>query len=1047
MKSTPSPVIHLHCHSNHSLLASGFSPEEIALQAKKWLMSAVAITDTNSVSGAIQFYNACKALGVKPIIGAQITQENNPHSEVVILAKNRAGYQALCQLITRRQLNKSVRIISELRRLHQLGHTQNLILFTPCWTILEAMKRDGIPIYAELTLGGGYREEQWYLTCKKIQAAGIPILATAAVRFAEKEGFDLLRILRAIEQNCSPDNLSKDALLNSTPEHYFKSTEAMNNTYFQYKEALENSCKIAESCTIDLEQSKWELPQFQTERPQRLLNHLACSGLRERVNILNPAYLKRLRYELNMIRRMGFTHYFLVVWDILQYAKANRIPSIGRGSAANSLVSYTLGITHVDPIMHNLYFERFLNPHRSSPPDIDLDFCWRRRRKILAYVFKKYGAKHVAMIATINTLGLRSAFREVGRTYGLNETELSAITKKLPHMSQSIPDIAELKQYYPACQNLPLELTPYNAVYKWAQAVAQFPRHFSVHPGGIIITKNPISHFTAQQASDNGLVVTQHDMYSMESIKLLKIDLLGNRSISVYCDAIDLIKKNGHTPPPTDNLDAVYADQKTQDLIRTGATMGCFYIESPAMRQLLKKLQTSTFEGLTAASSVIRPGVASSGMMQEYIARSKQHHPSHYLHPKMQTILKDTYGVMIYQEDCLKVAHQLAGMSLADADMLRRAISGKQRSNTHLAKYKNQFITGALKEGVPNAAAQKIWAQISSFGSYSFCKAHSASYAIFSFQVAMLKAHFPAEFMASVISNGGGFYDTGAYIAECKRMGLVIELPSVNHSQISYTGQGNTVRIGLMQLNNFPLDVKKNIVAEREEHGPYRHFYDLLSRVRISKREAEVLILSGACNCFGQKQSALLMELSLRYNAIKQLCASQDSTPFLFPEIKLPELYIPCLEDYATHQKCQYELEHLGIMVTRHPLQLYAPIMDANRSHIKAIRQSRITSKGLMAYPKKDIEIIGGCISSKTFRTKKTGKQMKFMSMEDLDGTFEVTLFPDIYEQTAENTHNYGPYIIQGTVEMQFGVPSITARTIHVIPASSVIPAKAGIQS
>lgn len=1022
-------MIHLHVHSNHSLLASTISPEEVALQAKKHGQSAVALTDTNSIAGVIPFINACQKLGITPIVGAHLTQTNNPRLQVVILAKNRTGYHTICQLITRRQLNDTFRIKRELEQLKHNNKLDDIIIMTPCWSIAKAALASDIPIHMELTLDGGWREEQWYKHVAHIQKSGVPVVATGAVRLAEKRDYNLLRILRAIHNNCSPEELSPSQRLYATPEQRFKSGKEVQQHYAAYPNAISETHRLAAQCLIDLSQTNWEFPEYPHKNPQRLLNTLTINGLRERLlnerprlkpdgkkaKQLKKEYITRLRYELRTIKQMGFTDYFLVVWDIVQYANAQSIPTIGRGSAANSLVGYALGITHVDPIEHNLYFERFLNPYRNSPPDIDLDFCWKRRKLILAYVVKKYGAKHVAMISTIVTMGLKLAFREVGRSMGLSEEELSKITKKLPHIRGKVPSLGILKEQYPSTRHLPLHIAPYNKIYMWSQALSAYPRHYSVHPGGMIITKAPITHFTAQQRSENGVIVTQNDMYSMDDLKLVKIDLLGNRSISVYCDAIAQIKENGHMPPPTEQIKKVFNDHKTQRLIRSGATIGCFYIESPAMRQLLKKLGTRTFEELTAASSVIRPGVSASGMMTEYIARARQEAPSAYLHPKMKEILGDTHGVMIYQEDCLKVAHKLAGMSVADADMMRRAISGKARSKNALAQFQSQFIRGATQNGVPENTAQKIWEQISSFAFYSFCKAHSASFAILSFQVAMLKTYHPAEFMAAVISNGGGFYSVGAYLSECRRMGLSIKLPCVNSSEVHYTGQGKTLQMGLMQIASVKRSTKVSIVNERKQNGPYSSLWDLLTRVRISKRDAEILILSGACNGFCCKQSELLTELSLRYSSVQNQANSDAST--LFPMTNSP-IQLPKLDDYSVQQKCLYELEHLGVMVSRHPL-------DILPEFAKSIR-----AKDLVRHAYKPIRIVGGCIAGKTIRSQKNQKQMKFMSMEDLSGTFEVTLFPSTYAKYASATYSYGPYIIEGRVDMQFGVPNVTANKI-----------------
>jgi len=686
----------------------------------------------------------------------------------------------------------------------------------------------------------------------------------------------------------------------------------MHALFAHLPEALDATARIAKECAGAPELGRLRFPQAQLPPGETPFSVLWQKSFEEK----------------------GFSPYFLVVDEIAAKAREWGLRTIGRGSAANSLVSHCLGLTHVDPLAHGLFFERFLNPERSSPPDIDLDFSWKDRDRLLAWVYERHGAERVAMISTHVTFGPRAAVREVGKAHGLPDAELTRLTKRIPHWG--VHDLTNLATTVPECRSLPAVDETMRQVLAIARRIEGLPRHLSVHAGGIVIAPEPLTNFLPLERAAKGLVMTQYDMGPVEQLGLVKIDLLSQRSLGVLQDAILAVERHTGTAPPVDERDVVLNDRQTRRLVREGRTMGCFYIESPAMRSLLRKLQTETFEELTAASSVIRPGVAESGMMQEYIrrhhiARAGMNlaptdcdngtgvlHPlpqdtgtersrgpdagevvrrggrqrrseaitaavrsdrtpqalrtggdnaSWYLHPKLAGLLRETHGVMIYQEDVLRVAHALAGMSLGQADTLRRSMSGKLRSPEAMAQVRAGFIAGCRAGGIEGDTAAEIWRQIESFAGYAFCKAHSASYALLSLQVAYLKTHHPAEFMAAVISNQGGFYSTAAYISESRRMGLRILLPSVNHSDRDYVGRGREIRMGLMAFGGLAEATIEGLLAARREGGPFTNLSDLLSRSGCGHAELELLVRGGACDGFELTRPELLWRLACQHRA------------------------------------------------------------------------------------------------------------------------------------------------------------------------------------
>ena len=603
---------------------------------------------------------------------------------------------------------------------------------------------------------------------------GLPTVAGGDVWFAEARGMLTQRVLSAMR--------TRSTLARVKPEHlapegaFLRSSEEMARLFDEFPGAVRRSAEIAQACRFRMKLGEWVYPEFPLppgESTEGYLWKVAFDGLAKRFQPIPPRAMERLQQEMQVVARLNFAEYLLVVWDIARFAHDEGIPLVGRGSAANSLLCYVLGITNVDPLAHDLFFQRFLNPERISPPDIDLDFCWRRRDRVLRYVYERYGQDRVAMIGTLNTFAARSGVREVAKCIGLADGEISPITDRLPH--RSLESFENWQERIPEARHLPMHEEPWRSILKVGTSLEGYPRHMGIHAGGIVIGRNPLTQNFPLQWARKGFVITQIDMYSMEDVGLVKIDLLSQRGLSVVADTVESIHRN--TGRRIDLTQTYDEDPATRRAMRRGETMGCFYVESPGMRALLQKLQADSFSMVVAASSLIRPGPSDSGMMRRFVEAHLGMEPPQRLHPDLG-FLDETYGVMVYQEDVMRVAHVIGGLSLGEADLMRRAMSFKGSSEQFLS-LKAKFLQGARDNAIDDEVAAEIWRQMESFAGYAFCKAHSAAYAVVSFQAVYLKCHWPAEFMAAVLSNQGGYYHAAAYLEEARRLGL--EDPAAGH--------------------------------------------------------------------------------------------------------------------------------------------------------------------------------------------------------------------------------------------------------------------------
>jgi len=982
---------HLNVHSYYSLLSGVASPALLVKEAKRLSFDALAITDTNGMYGIVEFTKECLQNGIKPILGTQLVSDDEL-TKLIIIARNNEGLEQINSFVTARKLDQKFSF-SDL-----VGITnENLFFITDNIDLIKNGSGNSIffDILDKQNDARLFRSKFSYIVENHI-----PCIITNNVHLIVKEEYELHRILSAIKHNSTIFDLPEER--HASINHRLVSEKEIRKLYPDYSDAILNTRFITQNCAVDLKLGSFKYPKYALPKEETsfsLLWKMCFEGLALKYKPITQEPLNRLKKELEIIEKLGFADYFLIVKDINEEAKRRGFKTIGRGSAANSIASYVLGITHVDPIKYNLFFERFLNPDRKSPPDIDLDFSWKDRDEILNYVYEKYGSDKVAMISTHVTFAARSAFRETAKAMGAGDDEISKITRFIPHTSAD--NLPFLREKYPECRRLPLDIEPWKSVIKFGSLIAHYPRHLGIHPSGIIVCPDKLSKYTALERSDKGFVVTQPDMYSTEELGLLKIDLLSQRALGVFRDVRDQVKDN--LKIDIENLNSVFNDDKTKKIIRQGRTIGCFYIESPGMRSLLKKLNVDTFEMLTAASSIIRPGVAESGMMQEFIDRHRDPSKRIYKHPILEQLLGETYGVMVYQEDCIKVANVLAKMPLSKADLLRRAMSGKMRSHDAMKALKSEFISGCGENNVSESIATELWDQISSFAGYAFCKAHSASFAILSFQMAYLKAHFPAEFLAAVLSNQGGFYSAGVYINEAIRMGIKILLPCINKGQYEYIGKNNQIRIGFLQIKDLTRKSVDSILNARKKIGQFSSLKDVIENCSIGFSDLSILIKCGAFDSFELTRPELLLRLKLLFKD-----TNQDFEVDMFPDAKtrLASL-VPRIPDYLLEEKCQIEHDYFGFMISKHPLEFFS----------KQINQpSIVKARDMHLNIGKNIKMIGWWVSEKRIKTK-SGKFMKFLSLEDLTDTFEVVIFPAVYEKYAYLFHQPGPYLVEGKIE------------------------------
>lgn len=987
--------VHLHTHSHFSFCRGANSIEDLCSAAKKRGMDMLALTDTNGVYGLIWFLQIAKEVGITPIIGAEVVSNG---LRAILLVKDRDGYRNLCSILSQRHLNEDFSLLNVL-----IHHSKGLFIITDSTPLLNLLKND-VPkenLFIELQ-----PNPRRLALLQYSRSTGIAPVASNGVYFINREDFFLHRLLRAIDCNTTFSRLDEQELASS--DAWLKDPRQMAQAFPDCPEAIENTKRIADQCLHELDFGGPIFPDFLPPTNESAFHYLrrqCYEGAKKRYGEITEAVKERLEYELKIIKDKGFAQYFLVVQDIVQQSRR----TCGRGSAAASIVSYCLEITHVDPIAHNLFFERFLNMGRKDPPDIDVDFPWDERDDILDYIFQKYGIEKTAMISNHVGFKARAAVREVAKVYGLPETEINAVTKKLSSFwgTHHIQDTIDNHPAYRYHEFKP----PWNEILSLAEKLQGCPRNLSIHCGGVVITPNVMDNYVPREQAPKGVNIVQWEKDQAEEAGLVKIDILGNRSLAVIRDALEAIQQNYGVEIEYEQWNPI-DDPATQDLIRKGDTIGVFYVESPAMRLLQKKSRTGDFDHLVIHSSIIRP--AANDFIREYLKRL---HGAPYasLHPLLDDILNETYGIMCYQEDVSKVAIALAGFDPAEADDLRRILS-KKRITKRMEDFKLKFYQGASQKGVDHETTDRIWDMIMSFTGYSFCKPHSASFALVSYKSCYLRAHYPADFIAAVIRNQGGYYSAFAYISEARRMGLTVQLPEINKSEWHYTAKDKEVRVGFMQLKGIQQNAIDRILEERHQQGPYRSFDDLLTRVALVPNDVKILIKAGVFDEIEPtKTRPELMWRLMFWQNLKT--KNQNGTMSLFDET--PEK-LPQAENYDFKTQLSHECETLGFLISRHPLTLYKDRLQ---------KLTYILARDLPLFIGKNVTMIGWLVTRKMTRTKQD-EMMEFISFEDTTAIYEAVFFPKTYQNFCYMLSHSRPYILKGKVEEEFGAVTLNVSQV-----------------
>jgi DNA polymerase-3 subunit alpha/error-prone DNA polymerase len=997
-------VIPLGLHTHYSLLRSTISCDALCKRAKILGYNTIALTDSNNLYGLWNFINACKRYEIRPIIGAEIRAANR---RAFCLVKNSQGYKNLCQLITARHCEKNFSLATV-----AADRLQGLILLTDDSSLLTQWRAQ------ELDTGAAIinRPTQHNSALRRLaRQLDITAVLLTDIFFLRPQDRSTHHLLRAIACNTSLSRLPVNE--QNTRDCYLAEKQEYRHRFQVWPEVIRNTQAIAEQCAFQGPEFGLVLPPYNNVSPEKahiLLQQAAFDGAEKRYGMPLPVQVKdRLKYELRIIAGMGFSSYFLVVRDIVRPVSR----TCGRGSGAASLVAYCLFITNVCPLRHNLYFERFLHPGRRDAPDIDIDFAWDERNRVLNAVFTQYECR-AAMVCNQVSMRPRRAIRETAKVFGIPAAEISVITDRLSGFRFNQATNGNLLSQLQAAPRLRRCFFdhPWPEILHQAEKIIGTPANLSVHPGGVIITPDPVSDYVPVEKAAKGVPVIQWEKDGAEQAGLVKIDLLGNRSLGVIRDALAEVRANG-VDINTDRW-LPEDDADTRKLIKTGKTMGCFYIESPAMRLLQKKAGRGDFEHLVIHSSIIRP--AANDCIREYLRRL---HGGSWqpLHPLIADILDETYGIMVYQEDVSRVAVQL-GFSSAQGDRLRKIMSGKDKKR-QLADYQTRFFAAAAEKKVSAQAAETLWQMMLSFEGYSFCKPHSASYARVSFQAAYLKAHFPAEFMAAVISNQGGYYSTFAYLSEARRLGLQVLPPDVNTSEIQWCGGKGKLRVGLMAIRGLSDDTSKKILRERKTGGmrqgqkKFLSVLDFLQKIRPADDEARALIHAGALDGLEKtgNRAGILYQLAHWQQTHSQAVARQLFAPRLVPPDLPPENPLHRLRN---------EYRVLGFLCSTHPIRLF----DTHRKQLQTILACNLAEFNSKE-KKQKIRFLGWPVAGKIVGTK-SGRPMEFLSFEDETDQLECTVFPETYRRYCHLLHGKAPLVLSGIVERDFGV--LTLRVDHV---------------
>lgn len=1048
-----SDFVHLHTHTAYSLLDGMCRIPELVRKAKEYRMPALAITDSGCMFGVIEFYSTAISKGIKPIIGCEMYIAPGDRRErkadniartsyhLTLLSKNETGYKNLMKLNSIGYLEGfyyKPRIDKEV--LNQ--HSEGMIALSGCLKgeipqyLLHGEERKAFEVAGELKeiLGeGNFYLELMDLSLpeqKKVnrgllkiaKEVDIPVVVTNDVHYIEKEDSHAHDVLLCIQTGTLYKD--KNRLKFGSQEFYFKSPEEMKNLFTEHPDGWRNTIEITEKCNLELEFNRFHLPHFPVPDGETLdsyLEKLCYEGLRKRIPAADEKTKKRLEHELLAIKKMGFSGYFLIVQDFIRFARSQDIPvGPGRGSTAGSLTAFCLGITDINPVKYGLIFERFLNLGRKKMPDIDIDFCDTRRGEVIEYVANKYGKDRVAQIITFGTMAARGVIRDVGRVLDIPYNEVDQIAKRIPAFGQ-----VTLQEAIGKDRELKSLQEQYPALFRTSITLEGLPRHASTHAAGVVIAPGPLSNYTPLYKGKQGEVLTQYPMEALGKIGLLKMDILGLKTLTMLENTVQTIKSSRRMDI---DLEKIPMDDKaTYELLKEARTIGVFQLESEGMRELIRKIQPEKFEDLIAILSLYRPGPLGGGQLEEFIERKQGRAPIKYPHPSLKSVLGETYGVILYQEQVMGIASEIANFSMEDADDLRVAM-GKKIPEV-MDEKREQFINGAKKNGVSESRANKIFDDMAYFAGYGFNKSHSTAYAFLSYRTAYLKANFPLEFMASLLTSESGNKEKIALIMnECGDMGIEVLPPDINESYANFTVARGNIRFGLAAVKNVGQNAVDAIIRAREEGGIFKSLDDFAQRVdtrKVTRKVTESLIKCGAFDSLDNNRGRLLsiLERTMKHGSRNK---KKGQIPLF---VTLPGKGSREAEEVLNLSKSEilkFEKELLGFYLTGHPLTKYGEIL-------KRCTNATVSTIGKMG-DTASVRIGGVVTNVKRKFTKKEAKRMATFQLEDMEGSIEVIVFPSTYENEKTHIRNDAEVIVEGRLDKQGETPKIIASSLIPIP-------------
>ncbi|MFH0974769.1 MAG: DNA polymerase III subunit alpha [Spirochaetota bacterium] len=982
--------VFLENHSVYSLCEGTIFVSELVSYAKENGFRYLSICDTNGFYGIVRFVEACREEVLSPVISSRI---KSVFFNGILIARTMRGYAKICNFISQIRMNSDYDLRGELKR-----SDSDYYVLTDSMDVLETGNAN---LYAEINvLNKNYFDVYRYAKQKKIK----PVLIYP-VYFKDDAGYSLHKLLRAIHGNRKLSAPDCEGVQNADAR--FIPCEEVAARFSHIADAIANTRIIAESSQFGFQMGSAIFPKY-AENAFQLLRDMCYENIEKRFPRAQAEergrIIARLEKELGVIKRKGFADYFLVVQDIVKQT----MYTCGRGSAASSIVSYLLFITHVDPVKHNLFFERFINDGRLDPPDIDVDFPWDMRDNILKYIFNRYSADNVAMVSNHITFSVRSSVREVAKVYGVPENEIKKITKNIGYYYNRESD--GIKNYSKNAGTA----EEWRSIYEQAVGISGMVRHMSVHCGGVVITPKPVRYYIPVEEAAKGVNIIQLEKDQAEDFGFVKIDILGNRSLAVVRDALELVKVHYGKEIRYEEFNPL-DDAKTISMLAAGESMGVFYVESPAMRQLQKKSCKGDYEHLVIHSSIIRP--AANRWINEYLERLRGK-PFSALIPGMEKILEETYGIMCYQEDITKIAMEIADFTLSEGEELRKVVSKKSKQKRKM-ELRDKMYDNLRKKNIEDKVIAEVWDMIESFSGYSFCKAHSASYALLSFKSCWLKAHYPAEFMGAVMKNKGGFYTTLAYISEARRMGLKIIPPDINESEYEFFGRKDSVYIGFMQIKGLSHKGIMSIIRERKANGKFKSISDFLRRTDAGPSDTDILIKAGCFDKLEKYNQPQMLFVARKFFHGKRDASSGE----LFGEVKQEEIIPPPMRGISYDQKLKQELDIYDSFISVHPMIYY-------RKNIK--EKGIIFARDIERYAGKTVRVAGILITSKTVMTKED-ELMKFISFEDETAIFETVIFPKAYKKFALMLSYQRPYILTGKVGVEFDTIIFNAMDIRFV--------------